>query len=374
MEISNWYRDNFESQLRGRYITLNHVSSLLESYRLDYEITVVGHSELGREIPMIKMGEGPKTVLGWSQMHGNEATTTKAIFDFMKFISQKAVFQKEINEFLNQYSFFIIPILNPDGAEIYTRENANNVDLNRDAQHLSQKESKCLRKIFDSLQPSLCLNMHDQRSIYGFSTGAPATVSFLSPAANANRTLTESRKVAMREIVKINNLLQKFIPGQVGRFDDNFNEACVGDTFQKAGVPTILFEAGHYGQDYQREKTREFIFYSLLSLFDIIVPENSTTHYESYFDIPENIKNYNDILIRNIQLKFERKPVSIAVQFEEQLEKGRIKFVPVIENVGQLKANFGYKTKDASGLEILTDSQDNLTVGSILSELIDKSS
>src|SRR5690606_12479993 len=138
------------------------------------------------------------------------------IFDFMCFVNQKQYFQSEIEQFLREYTFYVFPILNPDGARNYTRENANGVDLNRDAQALSQKESQCLRNAFEELKPSLCLNLHDQRSIYGFENGKPATVSFLSPAADNKRTLTDARIVAMRHIVAINKILQTHIPGQVG--------------------------------------------------------------------------------------------------------------------------------------------------------------
>ncbi len=373
MEISSWYKENFEFKIKGRYITMQHIYPLLDMYKMHYEVSVPGLSEKGQDIPLIKIGNGSEVVLGWSQMHGNESTTTKALFDFLKFVSQKHHFQTEIEQFLNTYTFYVFPMLNPDGAELYTRENANKIDLNRDAQNLSQKESQCLRGIFDVLEPSLCLNLHDQRSIYGFKSGKAATVSFLSPAADKKREITASRKVAMQQIVKMNNVLQFYIPGQVGRYDDGFNEACVGDTFQKAGVPTILFEAGHYLQDYQREKTREFIFYSLLSLFDIIGKEEPSINYKKYFKIPENLKNYNDFILRNVKLQDEKKFVSVAIQYNEVLRNNEIIFEPVIDEIGKMKNKFGHSEKDANGAEILTNPQYNLTVGSNISKLIDKS-
>lgn len=373
MEINSWYRDHFEFRLSGRYITMEHIYPLLDMYKLNYEISSEGFSELGQDFPLIKIGNGAEVVLGWSQMHGNESTTTKAIFDFLKFVSQKQYFQTEIEQFLSKYSFYVFPILNPDGAQLYTRENVNNIDLNRDAQRLSQKESKCLRIAFDRLKPSLCLNLHDQRSIYGFIDGKPATVSFLSPAADEKRTITESRKTAMSKIVKMNNVLQQYIPGQVGRYDDSFNEACVGDTFQKAGVPTILFEAGHFNQDYQRETTREFIFYSLLSLFDIIGEKKESVSYEKYFDIPENHNNYNDFILRNVKLPDDKKLVSVAIQYEEILKNNQITFSPIIDDIGNLQNKFGHLEKDAEGEEILTNPQESLTVGANILEIINRS-
>lgn len=373
MKIESWYRDNFEFLLTGRYITMEHIYPFLDMYKMTYEISVPGLSEMGRDIPLLKIGYGSKIVLGWSQMHGNESTTTKALFDFLKFISQKKYFQSEIEQFLSNFTFYIFPILNPDGARGYTRENANSIDLNRDAYNLSQKESQCLRAIFDSVKPSLCLNLHDQRSIYGFKNGKPATVSFLSPAADAERTVTDSRKIGMQHIAKMAKMLEKYIPGQVGRYDDSFNEACVGDTFQKKGVPTILFEAGHYKQDYQREKTREYIFYSLLYLFDIIEENSGEIKFEEYFEIPENLKNYNDFILRNVILPDENKRVSIAIQYVEQLNNGKIEFIPSIEEIGNLDYKVGHKEENAKGATILTNSQENLTVGQHISKIFDKS-
>jgi murein tripeptide amidase MpaA len=44
-------------------------------------------------------------------------------------------------------------MLNPDGASLYTRENANKVDLNRDSQDLTQPESKILRETMQPFVP-----------------------------------------------------------------------------------------------------------------------------------------------------------------------------------------------------------------------------
>ncbi len=250
MKIIDWYKQNWEKRLTGRYISFEMILPLLNTYKDNFQISDIGISEEGRKIPVVKIGSGKKVILAWSQMHGNESTTTKALFDLFKFLNDPYIYHTEISGFLNEFSLVIVPMLNPDGAEVYTRENANKIDLNRDFKDLSQRESRYLRSVFDSLKPILCLNMHDQRSIYGASLGKPATISFLAPAADSDRTLTEARKMAMKAIIKMVNVLEQLIPGQIGRYDDSFNSACVGDSFQMEGVPTILFEAGHFQGDY----------------------------------------------------------------------------------------------------------------------------
>ena len=373
MDYKSWYTSHFESRLGGRYIRLEDINMVLATSSDFIEISTAGVSEFEKNIPLLKIGSGKKVVLGWSQMHGNESTTTKAIFDFLKFIGQKEFFQKEIGLFLENFTFYIIPMLNPDGAELYIRENANLVDLNRDAQNLSQSESRVLRTVFQETQPELCLNLHDQRSIYGFESGKPATVSFLSPSADEDRSLTPSRKIAMEHIVRLNSALQVLIPGMVGRYDDAFNANCVGDTFQMAGVPTILFEAGHFKDDYMRDKTREFIFHSFLELFEFNGGAAKYFDFNNYFNIPENKVNFKDLVIRNARVGKEAETVDFAIQYSEVLKKGSIHFDAVIDLVNECDLIFGHEEIDMKGEAILIDSQEKITVGQIILTIVRKS-
>ena len=363
MEIEAWYYNNFESLISGRYVTLEHLKPLLKKYNNYYEISILGVSELGKEIPMIKIGSGKKIVLAWSQMHGNESTTTKTIFDFLKFVTQKDDFKDQIKNFLNDFTLYVIPVLNPDGASLYTRNNANDIDLNREAQDLSQNESRVLMNAFKTLKPNLCLNLHGQRSIFGLETKKPATVSFLSPSSNMDRKVTDSRRIAMELIVGLNEYLQKLIPGQVGRYYDSFNANCFGDAFQMKGVPVILFEAGHLGDDYRREKTRAYLFYAFVNLFGITKQDNFPINYKKYFLIPENKKNYYDYILRNVLVNDSIKPTSIAIQFTESLENETIKFIPKIAKIGGLDGFYGHLEKDGDNSEILVNSQNNIEIG-----------
>lgn len=368
--LKTWYSSNFESRLRGRYITLDHLQPILESYHDKYDISIIGHSELGNDIHLIKIGKGKKTILAWSQMHGNESTTTKAIFDILRFFSKNDAFKSQISTFLKKYTLYIIPMLNPDGAALYSRENANGVDLNRDAQDLSQKESKVLNTLFKDLSPDLCLNLHDQRSLFGLHTGMPAAISFLSPAADADRNNTPERKIAMQLIVRMNRMLQGLVPGKVGRYDDTYNPDCVGDSFQKAGVPTILFEAGHNGNDYQREQSRELIFFALLTLFGIVDTQEGDV--KEYFLIPENRKNYRDVILRDVILNDKSSTCSIAIQFEEKLIGNKIKLSPKLDEMGDLDHLTGHREVLVNSAEILLNSQNNLEIGEIVSIISNK--
>lgn len=372
MNISTWYEVHFEKYLSGRYITLKDLLPLLQKMPKTFKVSTAGTSENGLDIPLIKFGQGKKKVLAWSQMHGNESTTTKGLFDFFKLIGSENTFETSVKQFLEEYTFFVIPMLNPDGALLYTRHNANDIDLNRDAQALSQKESIVLRILFEEVKPDICLNMHDQRSIFGTLSGFPATISFLTPSADQKRTVTAARKEAMRYILKAERYLQTHIPNQVARFDDAFNANCVGDTFSQLGVPTILFEAGHYNLDYNREKTRGFIFYSLVAMFTKIASENTTAiDHERYFDIPENQKNCADVLLKNVFLPDSKNTQDITLQYDENLMDGTIFFQLRISDIGGKNIKYGHKIFNLNGNEVLINSQKKFHIGQDVESIFD---
>jgi hypothetical protein len=328
-----------ERSLRHRYISNQHIEPLLKKLADNYKVDVIGTSVNDLPIYAVTMGTGKKRVLMWSQMHGNESTTTKALFDLFNCTSDD-----EISFLVENCQLCIIPILNPDGAKAYTRLNANKIDLNRDAQDQSQPESKVLRTIFDNFRPDYCFNLHGQRTI--FSAGInekPATISFLAPAQDAACTITPGRKVAMDIIVSMNKALQLIIPDQIGIYDDSFNINCVGDTFQSNNVPTILFEAGHFFGDYNREVVRKYMFIALITALRRIAHNDSLGDgYEPYFDIPENKKLYYDILLRNARLLENGNVIDIAIQYHETLINNKVEFVPKVERIGKNLKTYGH--------------------------------
>jgi hypothetical protein len=352
MDLEQLFNNNKEQSIEGRYLTLESIKPILEQLNTDNQLSVVGESVLKKPIYRYQIGEGKIKILLWSQMHGNESTTTKALFDFLNVLHNGSSLAVDL---LHSFTFCCIPMLNPDGAEVYTRVNANEVDLNRDSQNLTQPESRVLREVFDLFQPHYCFNLHDQRTIFGVeSTGKPATVSFLAPSYNEEREINESRLKAINLIAGINTVLQKYIPGQVGRFDDSFNLNCIGDTFQALGAPTLLFEAGHFQDDYQREKTRKYVFMALISSF-ITLSENDivTNGIGKYLNIPQNKVVFYDFLYKNVKLNYDgvEKITNFAAQYKEELIEDELFFNAYFVEIGDLEGYYGHFEYDAKEAE-----------------------
>jgi Zinc carboxypeptidase len=338
MDFEALFNQYKEPQLQGRYVSLQHIGPILERHSSHGEWSVIGRSVQDRSIYAYRIGNGKTKILMWSQMHGNESTTTKALFDFFNYLDGEG------QPLLDDFSFLCLPMLNPDGAQVYTRENANGVDLNRDADQRTQPESIALRKAFDDFKPDFCYNLHDQRTIYGVAdSGKPATVSFLAPAYNFERDINAVRYKAMHVISAMNEALQQYIPGQVGRFDDAFNINCVGDTFQFLGVPTILFEALLSGLQHINEN---------------VMVDNEI---HDYLNIPQNKINFYDFVYKNIKINYDSNKIfaNFAVQYKEALIDNQVCFNAYIAKIGAVEDCFGHIEYDAQGAEY-SDNENNI--------------
>ncbi len=336
IRIEGWYARYAQNKLVGRRIRQEDISPLLENLT-HQTVDVIGKSFEGRPIRSVIIGQGEKRILIWSQMHGNESTGTKAIFDLLQFFQLPGEMEFLRDEIQKKCRILLLPLLNPDGAEQYTRANRQNIDLNRDALELMAPESRILRQQLQSFSPKYCFNLHDQRTV--FSVGAhkePATISFLAPSEEVHRTVTEGRKETMRVIVAMYNLISQFIPGSIGRYTDEFYPTATGDNFQKEGYHTVLIESGHTVNDYQREITRKYTFYALLQGIVSIADGLDEIPFEKYFEIPDNEKYYLDIIYKNV--KFKGTVMDLGILFIEKLQGEKVIFEPLVEKTGDLSA------------------------------------
>ena len=345
--LENWYKSNFQNSLSGRRILFEDISPLLQNLDDEkFEKSTLGYSEKNNPIREIKIGRGPKKILIWSQMHGNESTGTKAMFDLFQFFENPGIFQDDCQKILDNCTLWFVPMLNPDGSSAFTRLNANNIDLNRDAVALKAKESVLLRSVLEEFKPHFCFNLHDQRTIFNVEgTKNPATISFLAPSEDLERTLTKGRKETMSVIVEMNALLEKIIPGHIGRYTDEFYPTATGDNFQKLGHNTILIEAGHYYNDYKRDVVRKFNFYALLQGVLSVAENEVYSNYKPYFSIPNNDKKCFDVICRNVKIA-ENSFLDIAYQYSYTLKDNKLVLEKEEAARGELNGFIGHEEKD----------------------------
>ena len=353
------YRQPGLEERRFRQQDILHLIEALKAYPV-FTLSKAGESVEGREIPLIKVGRGETSILLWSQMHGNEPTATMALMDLFNFFKKEGDgLQGVRRQLLDELSIYIIPMLNPDGAEVYQRRNALGVDLNRDARRLISPEAQLLKRIRDSLQADWGFNLHDQDIYYATGkSGKPATISFLAPPYDEEKSTNAVRSRAMKLIAGLNNTLQGYIPGQVGKWSDAFEPRAFGDNIQKWGTSTILIESGGYPGDPEKQYIRKLNFVALMEGLQAIATKSyKANELSDYFAIPENERRMFDLFIQNVQLEVNGKVfvVDIGINRKEVAIKENRGFYlkSTIEEVDDLSGFGGYQELNAEGLQAI---------------------
>ena len=218
--------------------------------KLGLKVDEVGRSLADREIYQVEFGHGPFKVFMWSQMHGDEPTATSALIDMLAFFqtNRDLPWVKQIEDNL---TIRTVPMLNPDGAELYQRRNLQSIDINRDARDLQTPEGRLLKKLRDDWSPSMGFNLHNQGALTTVGrSNRQATISLLVVYGDAAKTSSEGLERNKRVVSAIVTALQSFIPQNIAEYSDAYTATAFGDNFTAWGTPVILIETGAlYGKD-----------------------------------------------------------------------------------------------------------------------------
>lgn len=286
--------------LNKPHIVYTDIQPLMKAL-LDYEnilMRQVGASYNGQAINLISIGNGPIVIFAWTQMHGDEATATAAVFDWINILlhnnhKKHALNDFSLSEWESHFTLHILPMLNPDGAQACTRENAQGIDINRDAFALQTPEANILTTLCKQLEPDIAFNLHDQSSDYRCGhTDKHSTIAFLAPPFDKHESVDNSRKRAMQIIASMHKALQAYIPYCIARYEAEFSSLCFGDTIAAKQVSTILIESGAAENDPNRQVARQMNVVALLSAMQYLLDEKnglfSASTTQDYFNIPPN--------------------------------------------------------------------------------------
>ncbi|MEM9361502.1 MAG: M14 family zinc carboxypeptidase [Bacteroidota bacterium] len=354
------YEQYKEPSLTKRRIKHKQLQPLIQRFAGNpkFEVQKVGESIEGRDIKLISIGSGDEDIFLWSQMHGDEPTATLATFDILNFLDAPE-FEEEKQEMLSRLKLHFIPMLNPDGAEVYQRRNALGIDINRDALRLQSPEGRILKRIRDSLDADFGFNLHDQSTYYNAKlTDKPATISYLATAYNYEKDINATRAKAMKVIVFMNDIIQKYAPGQVGRYSDEFEPRAFGDNIAKWGTSLILIESGGYKNDIEKQEIRRLNYVSILSaLFTIAQESYKDIPLENYEKIPRNDRKLFDLKIKNVTYNLLGKDytLDLGINRREIDNEGHEDFYykSTIVDQGDLSTYYGYETFDAKGYTLV---------------------
>jgi hypothetical protein len=330
---------------------------LEELKKLGVTVNEVGRSNANREIYQIEWGMGPLKLFLWSQMHGDEPTATSALVDMFAFLQNNRS-KDWVRKIHDTITIRAVPMLNPDGAELFQRRNLQGIDINRDALDLRSPEAQLLKKLRDDWNPSIGFNLHNQGHLttVGHTTNQ-ASISLLTVSGDAAKTPSDGQERNKRIASAIAAALQKFIPGHITRYSDEWTATAFGDNFSAWGTPTILIETGGLnGKDEMFLVKMNFVAF-MTALNSLATGAEKTQDTAVYSNLPENSSGgLYDIIFRHANIP--SKAVDAAASIDDiavNIERRRASFAApnVIKNIGELHVSHGLVEYDASSFNVV---------------------
>lgn len=142
-------------------VTYSAMQSFLETVgQVDFiTVSEEGRTTEGRRLYLVHLNRGERPgqwkVFLFAQQHGNEPAGKDALLRLIGEIAgNPAVLPRNVD-------LWIVPMVNPDGAEANRRYNGAGADLNRDHQSLNQPEVQTLHRLYRKIMPDVAVDSHE---------------------------------------------------------------------------------------------------------------------------------------------------------------------------------------------------------------------
>jgi hypothetical protein len=124
---------------------------------------VNGQSVQGRDLPYLIINATcqarPPAIFTNGTHHGDEPASTEAALAIPDYLLRRSTTDASVRSLLETYAFYVLPLVNPDGFALNTRENADGLDINRDYSYPLRSDAESFQTVeaqhMKSLQESV---------------------------------------------------------------------------------------------------------------------------------------------------------------------------------------------------------------------------
>jgi hypothetical protein len=228
----------------------------------------------------------------------------------------------------------------------------------------------------DRVQPVLGFNLHNQNGQTSAGTPPkPATISLLAVAHDAARSDSPRRTLAKQTAAVVREALEPLIPGQVGRYSDEFEVRAFGDNLGRWGTAVVLIESGPLpGVDADRALVR-LNFVALVTALDALASGRAGSHTTTAYDtLPLNESNLLAVRVRNASIVAGTGvppltgDIGLNVSRALAREPGprRLELAARIADIGDLRTYGALEDIDGTGLTATPAFDDRAAEGDLL--------
>ena len=120
---------------------------------------VLGQSAQGRNLLYLIINAtcqaNPPAVFTNGTHHGDEPASTESVLAVPDYLLRNSATDASVRSLLQTYAFYVLPLVNPDGFALNTRENAAGLDINRDYSYPDRSDANSFKTVEAGLVKAL---------------------------------------------------------------------------------------------------------------------------------------------------------------------------------------------------------------------------
>lgn len=315
-----------------------------------------GHSDEGRVLRTLRFGTGKRRILVWARQHGDEPDCTAALMAVLHFLFNQAE-SPESKLIRERLDILVMPMVNPDGVQRFTRRNAQGIDINRDAAAGATPEGRALLHLKDTFAPEVCLNLHDMNSRKTNEQGHPVAIAFQACPFAKEQNDNELRLRAKKICSIMADTAREFAGPNIARYTADFMPRAFGDNMMRWDVVSVLIEAGGHdpekgGDDFVRTLFAVCLLRALVALANGEDINSGAGDYEAIpFDSGSRLVDmvmHGGTVLNGIGRPPFRADVAVNRVLQEQ-PVPRV-LAGLVEDLGDLSEGYAHRRIDVSGL------------------------
>ena len=120
---------------------------------------VLGQTPQGRNLSYLIINAtcqaSPPAIFTNGAHHGDEPSSAEAVLAVPDYLLRTSTTDASVRSLLTTYAFYVMPLVNPDGFALNTRENAAGLDINRDYSYPGRSDADSFTTVEAKLMKSL---------------------------------------------------------------------------------------------------------------------------------------------------------------------------------------------------------------------------
>ncbi len=304
-EVWNLYPESQVAFPPFEIIRYSDIASFVQGFHRDHpgdsELSQFGSTAEGRTLWTLQLGRGSRRILVWCRQHGDEPLCTAALLNALNFLLSRSD-HPVAQPILDNATLLVLPLINPDGVQRFTRRNSMGIDPNRDAQQVLTPEGAALLRARDAFRPEIAFNLHDM-SPRKSTADEKRVVAMAFQAGPYDRSGGDNdvRRLAKRLCARMAEAAARYAHGHLTRYDAPFMPRAFGDSMMGWGVATVLIESGGWWEPDAHDYIARLHFLAFLAGLHAAAAGSEARANPAYYDsLPlDSGRPYFDIVLRD---------------------------------------------------------------------------